>query len=69
VVINQCQLDARETAGPVWYLTLCDPALHPGATFAQFARLTLKHAQRNYGRTSTEADAVRAGWEAVKIPV
>jgi hypothetical protein len=38
-------------------------------TFAQFARLTLKHAQRNYGRTSGEADAVRVGWEAVKIPV
>jgi Zn-dependent metalloprotease len=59
---------AWDAVGPIWYLTLCDSALHPGATFAQFARLTLKHAQRKYGRTSREADAVRAGWDAVKVP-
>jgi len=57
---------AWDAAGPIWYLTLSDPALHTTATFAEFARLTLKHAQR---RTSSEADAVRAGWDAVKVPV
>ena len=57
-----------DAAGPIWYLSLCDPALQPGASFAQFARLTLKHAQREYGRTSRELDAVRAGWDAVKVP-
>src|SRR5499427_1386468 len=46
--------NAWDAAGPIWYLTLCDPALHQGATFAQFAGLTLKHAQRDYGRTSNE---------------
>ena len=56
-----------DAAGPIWYATLCDPALHPGASFSQFAKLTLKHAQRDHGRTSREADAVRAGWEAVKV--
>jgi Zn-dependent metalloprotease len=60
---------AWDAAGPIWYSTLCDAALHANATFSQFARLTLKHAQRTYGRTSNEANAVQAGWEAVKVPV
>ena len=58
-----------DAAGPIWYLALCDPALQESANFAQFARLTLKHAQRKYGRTSSEAAAVQAGWEAVKVTV
>jgi Zn-dependent metalloprotease len=58
---------AWDAAGPIWYMTLCDPALRSGATFAQFARLTAKHAQRTYGPSSSEANAVRAGWDAVKI--
>jgi Zn-dependent metalloprotease len=60
---------AWDAAGPIWYLTLCDPALHQGATFAQFAGLTLKHTQRKYGRASNEVNAVQAGWDAVKVPV
>jgi len=60
---------AWDAAGPAWYSTLCDPALPSTATFTEFGRLTLKHAQRNYGRTSSEANAVRAGWDAVKVPV
>jgi Zn-dependent metalloprotease len=58
-----------DAAGPVWYQALCDPSLHPGATFTRFAQLTLKHGQRQYGRTSREAEAVQAGWDAVKVPV
>jgi Zn-dependent metalloprotease len=60
---------AWDAAGPIWYATVCDPALHPGASFAQFAKLTLKHAQRDYGQGSSEATAVRAGWDAVKVPL
>ena len=60
---------AWDAAGPIWYLTLCDHALPSNATFAEFARLTLKHAQRKYGRASNEASAVKAGWDAVKIRV
>ena len=37
--------------------------------FSPFARLTLKHARRTYGRTSREIDAVRAGWDAAKVPL
>jgi Zn-dependent metalloprotease len=58
-----------DAAGPIWYEALADPHLTSGATFAEFAELTLKHAQQTYGDTSGEADAVRAGWEAVKVPL
>ncbi|MBO0810466.1 MAG: M4 family metallopeptidase [Microlunatus sp.] len=58
---------AWDAAGVIWYRTLCDSDLRPDATFGQFARLTLKHAQRVYGVASKEDDAVRAGWEAVKV--
>jgi Zn-dependent metalloprotease len=58
---------AWDAAGPIWYAALGDPALHPSATFQQFARLTLKHAQQTYGAASKEAKAVQAGWSAVKV--
>ncbi|GAB2441610.1 M4 family metallopeptidase [Nocardia tengchongensis] len=55
--------------GTIWYETLNDPRLKPNSTFAGFAALTLKNARTRYGATSPEADAVRAGWDAVKVPV
>lgn len=58
-----------DAAGPVWYAALCDPALHPAATFTEFAQLTLKHAQATYGQTSAQAAGVKAGWDAVKVPL
>ena len=57
-----------DAAGPIWYATLCDPALSATAGFQDFARLTLRHAERMYG-AGREVDAVRAGWEAVKVPL
>ena len=56
-----------DVAGPVWYVTLRDPALTPNATFQQFARLTVKHARRTYGGTSKEGDAFTVRWDAVKV--
>ncbi|HET9256454.1 MAG TPA: M4 family metallopeptidase [Pseudonocardiaceae bacterium] len=58
-----------DAAGPIWYATLRDPALRPNATFRDFARLTLKHAQQAYGADSAQAQAVTQGWEAVKVPL
>jgi Zn-dependent metalloprotease len=58
-----------EVAGPTWYASLCDPRLSPTATFTEFAKLTLLHAQQSHGSSSQPADAVRAGWEAVKVPL
>jgi Zn-dependent metalloprotease len=59
--------NAWDAAGRIWYDTICDGALRPSAGFTQFARLTVKHAQRSYGASSRELAAVRAGWEAVKV--
>jgi Zn-dependent metalloprotease len=58
-----------DAAGPIWYATLCDAALGSTATFQDFASLTLKQADQSYGATSQEAQAVRAGWDAVKIRI
>jgi Zn-dependent metalloprotease len=58
---------AWDAAGKIWYATLTDAALAAGSTFQDFAKLTLVHAQRTYGATSTEALAVKAGWDVVKV--
>jgi Zn-dependent metalloprotease len=58
-----------DAAGPIWYRTLGDRQLSPSATFSQFARLTLLNAQHLYGAQSDEAQAVRASWDAVKVPL
>jgi Zn-dependent metalloprotease len=60
---------AWKAAGTIWYDTLANPRLRPNATFASFAAVTLSQARSRYGTTSAEADAVKAGWEAVKVPV
>jgi Zn-dependent metalloprotease len=59
--------NAWDAAGPIWYATLTDPQLTPHASFRSFARLTVVHAQRRYGSTSKQVDAVRGGWNAVKV--
>jgi Zn-dependent metalloprotease len=58
-----------DAAGPIWYAALSDPGLRPNATFTQFAKMTVKHARRTYGTSGKEIDAVRAGWEAAKVPL
>ncbi len=58
-----------EAAGPIWYAALCDPSLPGTATFSEFARRTLIQAERAYGAGSGEVDAVKAGWEDVKVPL
>jgi Zn-dependent metalloprotease len=60
---------AWQAPGQIWYDTLTDPQLQPGATFASFAKITLKHARTRYGTGSNEAGAVQAGWDAVKVRV
>jgi Zn-dependent metalloprotease len=59
--------NAWDAAGPIWYATLTDSQLTPHASFSSFARLTVVHAQRRYGSTSKQVDAVRGGWNAVKV--
>ena len=61
--------NAWEAPGNIWYDALTDPQLKPTTTFAGFAGVTLRHARSRYGTSSAEAEAVRAGWEAVKVRV
>jgi Zn-dependent metalloprotease len=61
--------NAWEAAGAIWYDALSDPKLKPNATFSAFASTTLRQARTLYGATSAEADAVQAGWAAVKVRV
>ncbi|HEY7049942.1 MAG TPA: M4 family metallopeptidase [Jatrophihabitantaceae bacterium] len=61
--------NAWEAPGQIWYDSLGDPRLKPNATFARFAAVTLRQARQRYGRTSPEADAVKAAWDAVKVKV
>ena len=60
---------AWQAPGVIWYDALTDPQLRRTASFGSFAKVTLKHARTRYGSTSAEADAVKAGWDAVKVPV
>lgn len=61
--------NAWEAPGNIWYDALTDPRLKPSSLFSRFAAVTLRHARSRYGTASAEADAVRAGWQAVKVPV
>jgi Zn-dependent metalloprotease len=60
---------AWDVAGPIWYATCTDPQLTSTASFTDFARLSVVHAGRKYGTTSKQVDAVRGGWDAVKVPL
>lgn len=58
-----------EAPGRIWYATVTDPKLRPSATFSAFATLTVSHASAEFGADSAEADAARAAWDAVKVPL
>jgi Zn-dependent metalloprotease len=58
---------AWETVGPVWYEVLTGGRLRPTADFAACAALTVTVAGERYGEGSAQQDAVRGGWEAVKV--
>lgn len=60
---------AWQAPGLIWYDALTDPQLQSAATFSSFAKVTLRHARTRYGASSSEASAVQAGWDAVKVPV
>jgi Zn-dependent metalloprotease len=61
--------NAWEAAGTIWYDSLADPRLKPNARFSSFAAITLRQARSRFGTSSSEADAVQAGWDAVKVPI
>jgi Zn-dependent metalloprotease len=58
---------AWEKAGPIWYDALRDEKIKPTSGFKAFARATVRQAGIRFGTTSAEVDAVRAGWDKVKV--
>ncbi|MGE0879457.1 MAG: M4 family metallopeptidase [Acidimicrobiia bacterium] len=58
---------AWDRAGRIWYEALTGGAVKRTSTFRTFARATVAAAGRLYGATSAEADAVKAGWDTVKV--
>jgi Zn-dependent metalloprotease len=69
VVASALEGNSWDAAGPIWYAALCDPGLPATATFSDFAKRTLIQAERAYGAQSSEASAVRKGWDDVKVPL
>ncbi|MGV9794946.1 M4 family metallopeptidase [Gordonia sp. NPDC003422] len=69
VVATSLDGPAWKAAGQIWYDALTNPRLKPNATFTSFAAITLNQARIRYGTTSSEAGAVQAGWDAVKVPL
>ena len=59
---------AWETAGRIWYDTLCDRRLANDASFAAFAQLTLVHAEARFG-DADELRFVRRAWSDVGVSV
>jgi Zn-dependent metalloprotease len=58
---------AWNEAGRIWYETLTDSKLAPHPTFQSFAQLTLEVADRIFGVSSKQRQAVADGWEQVGI--
>lgn len=58
---------AWERAGAVWYGALRDPRLRPNASFASFARATVRAARAEFG--DIEVKAVKSAWHTVGVPV
>ena len=56
---------AWEKTGQVWYDTLRDSRLDPRANFADFAGLTVEHADRRFGKD--EQKAIAAAWAEVGV--
>lgn len=60
---------AWEKAGRIWYDALRDEKVRPTSGFKAFARATVRQAEVRFGDAGPEVDAVRAGWEAVKVRI
>ncbi|HEX2046737.1 MAG TPA: M4 family metallopeptidase [Acidimicrobiales bacterium] len=58
---------AWERAGHIWYDSLRDEKIKPTSGFRAFARATVRQAGIRFGDPSEEVDAVKAGWDTVKV--
>ncbi|HEX2046316.1 MAG TPA: M4 family metallopeptidase [Acidimicrobiales bacterium] len=60
---------AWEKAGRIWYDSLRDEKIKPTSGFKAFARATARQAGIRFGDPSDEVDAVKAGWDKVKVRI
>jgi Zn-dependent metalloprotease len=58
---------AWEKAGRIWYEALQHSALRPRSTFSRFAGITVRVAERIYGKGGAEIKAVHEGWDKVGV--
>jgi Zn-dependent metalloprotease len=58
---------AWETAGRVWYDTVCDRRLRQDADFEAFAQLSVENAATRFGAGSAVHKAVGAAWNTVGV--
>ncbi len=57
-----------EKAGRIWYGALTDTDnLSKDATFKDMRRVTIKSAEKLFGKNSLEVKAVKQGWDAAKV--
>ena len=56
---------AWEKAGYAWYDTVCDRSLAQNASFADFARLTVRHGGARFD--TAVADAIEAAWKQTGV--
>ena len=61
------QGSAWETAGRVWYDTVCDRRLRQDSDFLAFAQLTVENAARRFGADSAAHKAIGAAWNTVGV--
>jgi len=58
---------AWDKAGRIWYDAMRDDKVKPTSGFKSFGRATVRQAQIRFGDTAAEVDAVRKGWDEVKV--
>ncbi|REE99315.1 M4 family metallopeptidase [Thermomonospora umbrina] len=59
--------NAWEKAGRIWYDTLVGDAMRPTLDFKGFAAATIATAERLYGGSAAETEAVRSAWNGVGL--
>lgn len=56
-----------EKTGKIWYNAMVDDALKNDAKFADFKKLTIKHAGQLFGKGSSEEKGVISAWNTAKV--
>ena len=58
---------AWDKAGRIWYAVMTDNSLAQDAKFGDVKNLSIFHAEKIFGVNSSEAKAVKQGWDEAKV--